>query len=850
MRRGWILFLLAAAAGAQEFSEANLDRAIEMVALGDKQWVERIAAWGPGAARAAPALVAAWSQEAQRVRPTPGFAEAVDAALAAIGPMAAPDLGKALKGKAPSERALRLLEQFAYGPPPPPTSAAGEAGLFATLNDTDPLVRLAAARGLATLGTAIVSRMLTLLGDKSPRRRQAAAFALGHVEPPPEAASGTLIGATRDPDESVRAAAVFAVGRLRSAPQETFGVLCRAAEDPSARVVQAVVDAFEARGKEAAPQLLETWEKSDPAASAGTEALARFGDAVLEQVVEVMKPEGARRRRFGAVYLGLIGAEQDLSVIDRTLAPLLSDPAPEVRVAAAEAFGIALPTIAGRALDAILAATADADPRVRMNALAAAARGAPGDARVRAAVDRAATDTTPAVSKTAAFLRDTSSPAAVGAALGSDALPLAARMLAAERPRSFAGGFGPVIPSLANVVKDADLAEALRAAAATTLRQLQARRIFEARGAGGDAAARAAANRGLRWLAAAQAKDGRWAADAWNAHDLGVTGLAVLAFLAAGHTDRGPGPYADHVRDALKFIVSSQKKGGLLAHGPEKQHTLVEHAIATQALCEAVGMTDDLERRPIAQAAVACCVTARNPNLGWRYLPRAGENDTHVTVWMAGTLRIAEATGFEVEPAAFEGARQWLDTITDPNFGVVGYNYRGGMPFRAKDLNDDFPTDLTRAPTAAGIWCRMILGENAATSYLVKRGAEVCLEVPPAFRPGQADFYYWYYGTLALFEVGGTHWTKWDARLKEAVLPRQKADGSWDPEDAWGFAGGRVYATSILTLALLTPSRYPRGWGVDGPLPEPYAQAAQALRSVAGSGPPRPKAAALGTRPR
>ena len=35
----------------------------------------------------------------------------------------------------------------------------------------------------------------------------------------------------------------------------------------------------------------------------------------------------------------------------------------------------------------------------------------------------------------------------------------------------------------------------------------------------------------------------------------------------------------------------------------------------------------------------------------------------------------------------------------------------------------------------------------------------------PARKPGQVDFYYWYYGTLALFQFdgpGGPAWRKWD----------------------------------------------------------------------------------------
>ena len=134
---------------------------------------------------------------------------------------------------------------------------------------------------------------------------------------------------------------------------------------------------------------------------------------------------------------------------------------------------------------------------------------------------------------------------------------------------------------------------------------------------------------------------------------------------------------------------------------------------------------------------------------------------------------------------------------------------------------------------------------------MIKKGAALCVEIRPTFdKPGYADFYYWYYGTLACFEVGGADETKWETALRDAVLARQKPDGSWDPEDAWGFAGGRVYSTAILTLALLTPGRYARGSWRPNTVPAPYAQAAAALKAATSSRSARVRAAALGERPK
>ena len=74
--------------------------------------------------------------------------------------------------------------------------------------------------------------------------------------------------------------------------------------------------------------------------------------------------------------------------------------------------------------------------------------------------------------------------------------------------------------------------------------------------------------------------------------------------------------------------------------------------------------------------------------------------------------------------------------------------------------------------------------------------------------------YYWYYGSIAMFQLGGPYWKAWNGALKNALIPTQKRmgcnNGSWDPAGAWGGAGGRVYATAINVLTLEVYYRYKR----------------------------------------
>ena len=115
----------------------------------------------------------------------------------------------------------------------------------------------------------------------------------------------------------------------------------------------------------------------------------------------------------------------------------------------------------------------------------------------------------------------------------------------------------------------------------------------------------------------------------------------------------------------------------------------------------------------------------------------------------------------------------------------------------------------------AGIW------------RLAKHAAKIVKDLPRWDEAKHAiDFYYWYYGTLALFQFDGPDgklWNQWEEALKDALGKHQKlradgcTDGSWEPAvDRWGYAGGRVYATAINALTLEVYYRYANVFGVSG----------------------------------
>jgi hypothetical protein len=76
----------------------------------------------------------------------------------------------------------------------------------------------------------------------------------------------------------------------------------------------------------------------------------------------------------------------------------------------------------------------------------------------------------------------------------------------------------------------------------------------------------------------------------------------------------------------------------------------------------------------------------------------------------------------------------------------------------------------------------------------------------------EANTYYWYYATLALFQHQGESWRQWNEAITQTLLDHQRTDGaaagSWDPADNWSRIGGRIYQTALCTLCLEVYYRY------------------------------------------
>jgi hypothetical protein len=330
-----------------------------------------------------------------------------------------------------------------------------------------------------------------------------------------------------------------------------------------------------------------------------------------------------------------------------------------------------------------------------------------------------------------------------------------------------------------------------------------------AKSQGGNDESQQAVARGLVWLANHQNPGGYWSLDKYHQgvqgcrckditfeadvqkNDTAGTGLGLLPFLAAGHTHmKNNSRHKNVVFNALKYLISKQDPKGDLGGG------MYSHGIATIALCEAYGMTQDQKLRIAAQNAVRFIVNAQNTREGsWRYVPKSADGDISVVGWQVMALRSGQMSGLEVDAKCLDGAKKYLDAC-----GVDGgtkYGYQPG-------------SGAVHTMTAAALLSRQYLGWGPRNPGLVGGCDFLLQQLPPASAaPNQkvGPIYYYYYASQVMHHMGDKYWETWNPRMRDLLIRTQEKEGhrvgSWDPDGVdFGKTGGRVYSTSLAILTL------------------------------------------------
>jgi prenyltransferase beta subunit len=339
--------------------------------------------------------------------------------------------------------------------------------------------------------------------------------------------------------------------------------------------------------------------------------------------------------------------------------------------------------------------------------------------------------------------------------------------------------------------------------------------------------------------------------------DTGITALVTLSFLGAGYTHEN-GRHAISVDRALGWLIDQQNSEGSLAGGASHYANMYCHAMATYALAEALGMQKDVIVGPIVDPiipaagphiadqiaaaimqqqglspllvaagsntrvsanadsiayglrrvdefrlrsallkAVTYTISQQDPKSGgWRY--RFGqEGDVSMFGWQMMSLKSAAIAGVSIDPTVRQRMIGFLNSVRQgDNGGLFGYR-------RSVVVEGQETEPITPVMTAEALFCQQMLGyprESAAS----REAVQYLLRNLP--RLSQLNMYYWYYGTLAMYQYGGQPWEDWNSVVRDTLISQQRRDGqfagSWDPNGPWGRYGGRLYSTAISTMTL------------------------------------------------
>jgi hypothetical protein len=345
----------------------------------------------------------------------------------------------------------------------------------------------------------------------------------------------------------------------------------------------------------------------------------------------------------------------------------------------------------------------------------------------------------------------------------------------------------------------------------------------EAMAGGGTKQSERAVAAALAWISRHQSKDGSWnIMHTANCKEGGCSGagrydsptaataLGLLPFLAAGQTHDSKGPYQQHIKKGVDWLIKNQKKSGDLCVGNDAHNTMYSHGLATIALCEAYGMTQDQRVGYAAQSAIDFIVSGQNAQGGWRYSHSSQDSDTSIFGWQVMALKSGQMAGLKVPQKAFDEARKFLQTVTRGT-------YKCEFAYTPYHANPGY------CMTSVGLLTSQYLGAKRDDS-VITNGIEYLLTRKPDL-VRERNVYYWYYATQVMHNCPGPQWDEWNRHTRQILIDTQDtagcATGSWDPDrpesDMWGNQGGRLMMTSLSCLTLEVYYRYLPLYKLDAP---------------------------------
>lgn len=298
----------------------------------------------------------------------------------------------------------------------------------------------------------------------------------------------------------------------------------------------------------------------------------------------------------------------------------------------------------------------------------------------------------------------------------------------------------------------------------------------------------------LKYLAQQQRHNGCWNVEVMG-ESTGISSLAVMAFLAAGHVP-GEGPYGQVIDRGVAYVLEKQDASGMIVdqrgHGP-----MYDHGISTLMLSEVAGMTSkekSARTRQVLENAVKLILKSQMVKKpireagGWRYQANSGDSDLSVTCWQLLALRAAKDIGCDVPAENIDLAVNYVKKCSHSS----GFGYQPGQ-------------GPTSSLTGVGVLALQICGHHEDPE--VEAGVQFLRRQPQRIDE-QWFFYGAYYSAFSGYKYGGPDWEVTKDRLFSQLLTNQSALGHWDSRNQNEKRFGPIYTTSLAVLALTVEYGY------------------------------------------
>ncbi len=307
------------------------------------------------------------------------------------------------------------------------------------------------------------------------------------------------------------------------------------------------------------------------------------------------------------------------------------------------------------------------------------------------------------------------------------------------------------------------------------------------------------------------------------------TALSILAFLGAGYTPE-EGKYKCTLRRALEYMMARQQ-----ASGDYATNDLIggyDRPVSLQAYAEACAVTHDPRFLPFIQRGADFLTQIQNSIGGWRYRVIEETSDSSVASWMLFSMKAAEKAGAHVREIVYEGTRLLMERYSvrapkeeredfvdiDPTYG---FDVGKDKTYEARTGYQDTNAVTGHATTAVGLMAHILLGYRRSNPFCIgSANFLLAHQLPVVPKDGnierivfnqQYPMYFMYYGTLAMHQMGGKYFRKWNDQAR-VILPALQIKegcgrGSWKSQSEDGYFGS-LYTASMGVLAMETYYRY------------------------------------------